>query len=235
MKKRIFSFFTKRPTVEDLQTSGVKVLLYLRYAKCGGTFLNTYFDEYYKNHIITILHIKPYKKDRYLSEFKDSFNKFFKFTFVRNPWSWQVSLYFHYRQSLQNPNRELFKNTFTSFKDWMINRQNHDSAKHFGGPFNWEQDLFKNICYYNNVFLPDYVGKIETMANDIKRIFEINQIKSIKAIEDFHNENKDVSKISNMSKHEHYSKYYTDDLIDLVYRENKEIIENFNYKFEDKR
>ena len=220
-----------------------KKIIYLRYAKCAGTFLDSYFDRNCRNKVMTILHVKAYRRDRYLEEFAGRFDQYCKFTFVRNPWAWQVSFYFHHCQSWQNPNRELFRQTFNSFEDWIVNRDKHTLAK-FGSTFCWEYDLFKQICYYDGVLLPDFIGKIETMRVDVDKLLAENNISVMQTVQQFREESrlknnvgeqeKMKENVMNATAHEHYSHYYTDALRDLVYENNKEIIDRCGYTFESK-
>jgi hypothetical protein len=219
-------------------------LIYLRFAKCAGTFLNSYFDQYYPDLVATVLHVKPYRTDWCLQDFAGKFENYYKFALVRNPWDWQVSYYFHLRQSWQNPRRELFCKEFPSFEEWLKNSERHTLEK-FGGRFCWENELFDNICHYEGRFLPDYVGKVETLSEDIHEILRINNIEIPCSLDKFQQENKNrnfvaarekiQSNVINATKHEHYSTYYTDELIDLVARHNRNIISRNNYEFEDRR
>lgn len=219
-------------------------IVYFRFAKTAGVFLNCYFNTYYHGKIVTVLHPKPYKKETCLEDLVGRFDRYFKFTMVRNPWAWQVSFYSHFCQSWQNPNREQFQQEFPTFKDWLEKRELHTLEK-YAGNFQWENNLFRQICYYKNAFLPDFVGKIEFLEEDLAKMFKLSGLKIKKPITDFKKENKennfiadrkDIEKnVINASKHQHYSLYYTDEQKNLVYEKNREFIDNYHYEFEDIR
>lgn len=217
-------------------------ILYFRFAKCAGTFLSHYFDRHYPDLVTTILHVKPQRKEWCQQDFANSFGDHYIFSLVRNPWAWQLSLYFHYRQSWQNLNRELFCEEFPSFEDWLKNRNRHTPQK-YGSQFCWENELFDNINYYNGLFLPDYVGKVETLSENIHNILLANRVEIRYPLDQFKQENEENNFISehkkmqnnvaNATKHDHYLSYYTNELIDLVSYHNRSIIEQYGYTFDD--
>ena len=219
-------------------------ILYFRFAKCAGTFLTRYFDQQYPDLVATILHVTPQRKEWSRKDFEGSFDKYYKFSLVRNPWAWQLSFYFHYRQSWQNPNRELFCEEFPTFEAWLRNNERHTLEK-YASRFWWENQLFDNINYYNGLFLPDYVGKVETLSEDISEILRANNIEITCSLDQFMQQNQKKNFVSehgkiqdnviNATKHDHYSLYYTDELVDMVAQQNRDIISSYKYEFDDRR
>src|SRR3954469_23904584 len=53
----------------------------------------------------------------------EQFDSFFKFAFVRNPWSWQVSVYHYVRQNRDHPFHSEWQSfrSFDHYLDWRVN------------------------------------------------------------------------------------------------------------------
>ncbi len=83
----------------------------------------------------------------------------FKFSFVRNPYDWCVSLYFYIKNSPGHNYHNLFKDkNFAWFIDWLIK-----DAMHFDKPFtsNKYQTLTEFLCDKDGKLLMDFVGRME--------------------------------------------------------------------------
>ena len=139
---------------------------------------------------------------------------YYKFTFVRNPYKRIVSYYFHlYRRNgaiFRNikgefPSEETFlqfvklfrpvrKRKFINQYDFLIDRRGMN-------PF-------------------DFIGKLETIERDIKRIEKKTGIK--------------FKKIPHKNKTDYgdYRIYYNDESYEIVTRKFRKDIKNFRYKFE---
>lgn len=133
------------------------------------------------------------------------FDNYFKFSFVRNPWDWQVSLYHYARQQKDHHQHEATMKM--SFEEYIYWRVNH------------EKRLQKSFMYdAQGNCLVDYIGKLETIEEDFKKI---------------------TSKIgigatlphSNKSKHKPYQDYYTPATQQLVAEHFAEDIKLFGYEF----
>jgi len=156
---------------------------------------------------------------------------YYKFGFVRNPWDWRVSFYFH---NIRNDGdaRNWFK-IHPTFEHFV--KATHNATFPLQLRF---ENIYRESNRYDIVFCfdgklaIDYVGKYETLYKDLKKIFEINDIEMTGSIDDYFEENKNECKVINYSKHDHYGTYYTDELIDIVYEQEKSIIEKYGYKFE---
>lgn len=169
--------------------------------------------------------------------------KYFKFTFVRNPWDRLVSHYFFatrfkdginpYTQKLL-PQQMLYK---ISFKEFIMNleeiKMNTD--------FVLEQTLGKAIylkklldskgfctnCYdwisdKNDKMLPmDFIGKVENINEDYNKLIKLLNYTSPFLT---------LPKL-NPSKHQHYTTYYDKDMIQIVKKLFEKDIETFKYKF----
>ena len=65
-------------------------------------------------------HLKASEAKYYLPE--NTFNNYFKFSFVRNPWDWQVSIYHYMMQYKFHPQHRLVAKmkTFDEYIEWRI-------------------------------------------------------------------------------------------------------------------
>jgi chondroitin 4-sulfotransferase 11 len=135
-----------------------------------------------------------------------TWDKYFKFTFVRNPWDRLVSRYF-WRWRLYKGVKECADVTyFENFHDWAVN-------------FGFSLDLQTPWIYENGNNVLDFVGKLETINTDFKYVCE-----KIGA----------TLKLGHIKKtnHFHYSWYYNEELEKLGENIFYQDIKNFNYKFE---
>lgn len=140
--------------------------------------------------------------------FKNSeWDKLFKFGFVRNPWSREVSLYFFIKQNLaQHPEYE-FINKFNSFKcylDWTLQNK----------PLRFQKDYF---CDSNGELIVDYIGKIETYDKDMSIVLDKIGIKKMQSTNE------------NQSKHNDFREYYDNESFDWIKSMYHRDITFFNY------
>jgi hypothetical protein len=217
-------------------------LWFFHVPKTGGMFLRNYFEKHHsdcigmtkpRNHDGLIQLANPIKWKQ-LGHFQmKNPNNYYKFAFVRNPWDHRVSQYFY--TSDEKRDKEKFLKMHPTFEHF-IKATHDDQYKdklRFRDTYH-ESNRYKNMLYSNGKLGMEYVGKYETLHEDVKKIFEINGIKMKVSIDKHYEEHKKEWKITNYSKHDHYSKYYTDELIDIVYEQEKLIIEEYDYKFERK-
>jgi hypothetical protein len=139
----------------------------------------------------------------------EKFEKIIKFAFVRNPWDWEVSHY-HY---IMNTQRHLKHN--------LVGRLNSfDEFVEYGMEKTSEKNIFKKmLCNPEGELIVDYVGRFESLENDLKIICEKIGIESIKI---FH---------KNKSNHKDYKSYYNNRTIELVGTHHDEDIKMFGYNF----
>lgn len=158
----------------------------------------------------TKIHRKPIKKHATATEIRDSldreiFNSVFKFTFVRNPWDWQVSLY-HY--ILENPENHGYEETMKmgSFRNFVFSRE--------------KLTFTQTSCLVDESgnLLVDFVGKFENLDQDFQSICQkVGISASLPHI--------------NKSKRTSYQDYYDAETRDLTARLYAEDIERFGYTF----
>lgn len=161
----------------------------------------------YANLIYKTLPIHQWKNRR--SE--QIFNNYFKFGFVRNPWSRTVSLYLR-RQGIQMRN----KMTFDEFVDWI--QLSSDTCRHPSPKRNqldWFLDEDQNVVV-------DFIGRFENLEQDWSYIAkQLNISSSLPHL----NKNDDDK------KRKHYSEYYTNKTKRIIAQKFAKDIEYFNYTF----
>jgi hypothetical protein len=133
------------------------------------------------------------------------YREYFKFGFVRDPWDWQVSLYTYMLKSPKHRQHEFIKkmNSFEKYIRWRVNE---------------EVRLQKNAFYDGDKCLVDFVGKMENLDADFKKV--CNQI----------NINVTLPYLNKSRTESSYLKYYDQTTIDLVYEAFLDDILTFNYK-----
>lgn len=133
------------------------------------------------------------------------FDQYYKFSFVRNPWDWQVSLY-HFMQQLKDHHQHelIMSMNFDEYIHWRVNED-----KHLQKDFMYDAD---GKC------LVDYIGKLENIEDDFKKITQHLGLEA-------------TLPHSNKSKHKSYQEYYSPETRDIVAEHFKEDIELFNYEF----
>jgi hypothetical protein len=140
----------------------------------------------------------------------EQFDSFFKFAFVRNPWSWQVSVYHYVRQRPDHPFHSAWLSAFRSFEhylDWRVNTAGPELQSHF-------------LCDDAGELLVDFVGHHETMEDDFATICSRIGI----ACSLPHR---------NRSEHRDFREYYSPDTRALVAEAYKGDIERFGYDFDE--
>ena len=136
------------------------------------------------------------------------FDEYFKFSFVRNPWDWQVSIYHYVLQSPENEFHELVRGfrDFAEYLDWRINREGPELLTEF-------------VLSETGEPLVDYIGRYETLAEDFAKVCERIGIAS-------------TLPHKNRSAHRDFREYYTPATRALVAEAYREDIEYFGYEFE---
>lgn len=151
---------------------------------------------------------------------KRTFRKYFKFTFVRNPWDRVVSTYFFLKEGgITDRDRKWSEehiSQFESFNDFVkgwLTLENINASLHFQ-----EQHLFLTDEAGN---LPmDFIGRFETLEEDFKTV--LNHLGIERKLE-----KKNTSK-----RKGDYKSYYNEEtraIVENVYRKD---IQLFNYAFE---
>jgi len=136
---------------------------------------------------------------------EDVFNRYYKFTFVRNPWDWQVSLYHYMLQRKSHYQYDLIrKMSFEDYVDWRVNHDLKLQSEWF------EDDEGNRIV--------DFVGQFENLENDFAKVCNALSIEM-------------RLPHKNRSKHGSYREYYNHRTCQLVQDAFAKDIALFNYEF----
>jgi hypothetical protein len=137
----------------------------------------------------------------------EEWDRIFTFTFVRNPWDWQVSLYHFIPTNKLNYQRDLVASmTFDEYIRWRVTEDKH------------LQSSFVVDAQGNEIV--DFIGRFENLADDFGHV-----CKAIGIELGLPHENK--------SKHDTFRRYYTDETAALIAEHFAEDIERFGYTFDD--
>jgi hypothetical protein len=136
-----------------------------------------------------------------------TFDDFFKFAFVRNPWDWQVSL-FHYARSKKSHHQHRKINALRDFEDYIQWRVTEDRKL--------QKDF---VCDESGELLVDFVGKYENLESDFQKICNTLEIDG-------------TLPHLNRSIHRDYKSYYTEKSVRLIEEHFEEDIDFFQYRFE---
>lgn len=136
---------------------------------------------------------------------EDLFNRYYKFTFVRNPWDWQVSLYHYMLQSKRHHQHDLIKNmTFPDYIDWRVNHALRLQSRRFA------DEAGNSIV--------DFIGQFENLSEDFATVCDVLSI--------------DVRlPHKNRSDHRAYRDYYDDRSRELIAQAFATDIALFGYEF----
>ena len=156
------------------------------------------------------IHRMPIKKHATALEIRDSldrgvFDSFFKFTFVRNPWDWQVSLYHYILEHPENRGHEETRR-MGSFRNFVLSRVGLTFT-----PTGCLTDADGNL-------MVNFVGKFENLDRDFGLVCEKVGISA------------NLPHINKMQR-SGYRDYYDSETRDLTAKLYAEDIERFGYNF----
>ncbi len=156
------------------------------------------------------IHRTPIKKHATALEIRESldrgiFDEAFKFSFVRNPWDWQVSLYHYILDNPKNRGHEETK-AMGSFRSFVFSRET--------------SDFTQTGCLVDesNNLLVDFVGRFENINEDFCTICSKVGI---------------AARLPHINKSQRtgYRDYYDAETRELTARLYAEDIERFGYTF----
>lgn len=138
----------------------------------------------------------------------ETFNNYFSFAFVRNPWAWILS---RYTYALKNPRhtRHELLNNFANFEEFLHWHCNEDEKFYLQKSY---------VCNTSGTQLVDFVGKQESLSKDFSLVCAKIGITS--TLPRFN--------VSNKTK---YRNFYNDETEKLIAERYREDIEFFNYKY----
>lgn len=136
----------------------------------------------------------------------EKWDSMYSFSFVRNPWDWQVSLYHFIQTNKFNSQRGMVSSmSFDDYIKWRV-----------------EEDLHLQSSFIfdrHGTQLVDFVGRFENLSEDFATVCNKIGVNASLGHE-------------NASKHDGYKKYYNDTTAGLIADAFKEDIEAFGYEFE---
>ena len=141
-------------------------------------------------------------------------NNFYKFSFVRNPWDWQVSYYHFILKEKDHVRHELVKSLagFEEYLEWVISTKNPFTK----GATKLQKDLITDL---EGKIIVDFVGRYETLEADFDLVCKRLNIKaSLPCL--------------NKSKHRDYREYYNNRTRKLVEKHFQDDIALFGYTFD---
>ncbi|MEQ8573004.1 sulfotransferase family 2 domain-containing protein [Fulvivirga sp.] len=144
----------------------------------------------------------------------ETYNSYFKFAMIRNPWEWLVSDY-SYRQQYKVATYHdiISKMTFEQYVKWKLLKK-YDEID----PFNNNRGLSSWFTDESGNLLVDYVGRFENFSDEFQYFCQQIGVKA-------------TLPHLNQSKFNDYRKFYTDELAVLVEQYFKLDIETYGYKF----
>jgi len=148
------------------------------------------------------------------------FKDYFKFSFVRNPFDWLVSIFFFFSQNENEKYHKFFKTLrgFDEFIDFLVvQSKTNFTGLDFGG-YSFKSPQRDFLYDEEGNLLVDYVGKFENIEHDFAEVCKIIGIPP-----------KKLAHI-NKSNHKKYLEYYTPETKRLAYPILKEDIETFHYE-----
>nr|WP_272508213.1 sulfotransferase family 2 domain-containing protein [Salinibacter ruber] len=142
--------------------------------------------------------------------FPEIWDDYFTFGFVRNPWAWQVSLYFYMLETESHHQHDLIASMedFDEYIHWRVNEDKHLQSEFF--------------CDADGRLMVDYIGRLESIREDFQTICEQIGVEA-------------SLPHKNASSHRDYRTYYSDRSRELVAEHFQEDIERFGYCFDGVR
>lgn len=147
-------------------------------------------------------------------ELGSTFDRFYSFAFVRNPWDWQVSMYHFLLQETSNPRYELIRamSGFEEYLEWVLQTKNPYPK----GATKLQSDM---ITDDSGQIIVDFVGRYENLAADFAFVCQkLHIAASLPHL--------------NKSHHRDYRAYYSEHARKLVEIHYQADIELFGYTFE---
>ena len=187
--------------------------IFIHINKTGGTSIETAFSGHEVERRNPSKHANAIE---YRNKFGDKFLEYFKFAFVRNPWSWLVSRYFWCKDDKRYYEyvRSSFKNLIYSVRD----DKNISPGRWFNRTVLPQHG---KISDESGTQLVDFVGRFENLQGDFNFACDKIGIPHRKLPH------------KNKTKHKHYTEYYDEETKQIVAEKYAKDIEMFGYEFEE--
>ncbi len=158
---------------------------------------------------------------RYRKVFGADFDRYFKFTFVRNPWDRLVSAYLFMKKGGLTPAAAAWSQThlarftsFASFVDGWVTPENITTWRHFRPQHSY-------ICDADGRLAVDYVGYFEHLPRDFRIVSQRLGLEP-----ELRHENRTDGRRAD------YRSYYTDATAEAVARVYARDVDAFGYRFD---
>mgnify|MGYP001205978455 CR=1 FL=1 len=138
----------------------------------------------------------------------ETFNNYFSFAFVRNPWAWILSRYTYAIKNPRHTRHKLFKK-FDNFDDFIRWHCSEDEKFYLQKSY---------VCNESGTQLVDFIGKQESLSEDFSKVCKKIGITST------------LPRL-NVSNETTYRNFYNDETIKLIAERYREDIEFFNYEY----
>jgi hypothetical protein len=244
----VISYKNKFLFIHVPRQAGTSIESYL--TEAGTAEIELPRDEAIETDILRFQHVHA---ARVMREFEDrdfSGDDYFKFSFTRNPWDRLVSFFFYDHL----PKIATDKAEDITFAEWVKRRisrtpftfEPYDRNELLFGALGDKPKEIRRVAHtlgfwlldnYDNI-LVDYVGRFENLQKDFDTICDrLNisrgSLKKLRACGD--DESCPWHKERNISipKHEHYTKYYDDETLEIVNCMFQQEADMFGYKFGD--
>lgn len=144
----------------------------------------------------------------------ETFQSYFKFAFVRNPWDWHVSMYHFILREPAHARHALVRalGSFEGYVRWVVN-ESHPYPK---GATKFQLDA---LCDSDRRLQVDEVGRYESLSEDFQRFCARLGIRA------------ELPHL-NRSAHHAYQAYYTPETRELIGTCFREDVQTFGYTFE---
>ena len=215
-----------RPIIESLKT------IFIHVPKTAGVSIDRYFRDQCRisgftgHHPARIINANQ----------PESFQSYFKFAFVRNPWDRLVSAFYFLSQGgyskIDKVIIEKYINKYNGdFSSFVCDLPNNLHFVHApenlqeyyadGLPFETAHFIEQNywVCDHGDKILVDYLGKFETLNHDFKAICAAIGTELV------------ALGPSNISMHENYRSCYTSETAEIVGKLYRKDVEFFGYTF----
>ena len=188
--------------------------IFIHIPRCAGSSVELAIDgrdwwnvDYKKKHLSVVSAKELYK---------EYWEDYFKFAFIRNPWSLEVSWYFWKKQFLNN----------LTFKEFIKNEDLNKTVK-LSSEFDDKKlfNIYPNLtnCFdylqINDEIEVDFVGRFENLKEHLSLISKKLNIS--------------IPKLGPVNKtdHEDFKKYYDDETREIIGKRYKKDIDFFGYTF----
>lgn len=198
--------------------------VFIHIYKCGGMSLrkaisnNLSVNEFIQSHA-TAKEVRDYC---YACDGKWFWNSAYKFTFIRNPFDWVVSLYEFIRNNPTHENYDEVKElTFNEFCKWNV-----DAIKESKSNVNGKLNTLTGFLYDDDGrLLVDFVGRLENAEEDFKVIAKRLNI----PLKNIHKIN--FPHINQSDREPDYRGYYDEESKIIISEAFHQDLVNFNYTF----